>query len=98
MRIQDPARTVEMKGWRARLGIRAGDFRLRNLGIRVGVGQGQKHPVPRDKHGGRQEDRESDLPSHTITYLRVRQAFPCLERSMTGPRFSPIFRRTAALI
>ena len=98
MRIQDPTRTVEVEGRGARLGSRAGDLRLRNPGIRVGVGQGQKHPVPRDKHDSRQEDRESDLPSHTITYSRVRQAFPCLERSMTGPRFSPIFRRTAAVV
>ena len=76
MRIQNPTLTVEMEGRRARLGIRAGDFRLRNPGIWVGVGQGQKHPMPRDQHGSRQEDRESNLPSHTITYSRVRQALP----------------------
>ena len=79
MRIQDPTRTVEVERWRARMGIRAGDLRLRNPGIRVGVGQGQEHPVPRDKHSGCQEDRESNLPSHTITYSRVKQAFPFLE-------------------
>ena len=84
MRIQDPTRTVEMEGRRAWLGVRAGDFLLWNVGIRVGVGQGQEHPVPRDKHGGRQEDRESDLPSHTVTSSRERPAFPWIERNMIG--------------
>ena len=89
MRIQNPTLTVEMESRRARLGIRAGDFRLRNLGIRVGVGQGQEHPVPRDEHGGHQEDRESDLPSHTVTSSRKSQTFPRIERSTTGPHYSP---------
>ena len=76
MRIQDPTLTVEMEGRRARLGIRAGDLRLWYPGIRVVVGQGQEHPVPSDKHGGRQEDRESNLPSHTITYSSSGRPYP----------------------
>ena len=69
MRIQHLTRAVEVEGLRSRVGSRAGELLLRHLGIRMGVGQGQEHPVPRNKKGGRQENGDFDSPSHAVTMM-----------------------------